>query len=418
MEGPFPVDHLAEENLPDFAGKTVFIRSFGCTLNLADSLRIEAVIRQKGGIITGEADAAEAVVVNTCTVVNRTEHEVLRFLRQHANKELYVLGCMATLQEKVIRSVCHPVFLPSSLLEASTTLGVRLNGVIGVIPIARGCRGRCTYCMARRARGTLHSETCGDICRAVSDLMAQGVREIQLTAQDVSSWGLDRGQTLPHLLERIITLPGNYRLRLGMMNPTTLIPLVNQLLPLLESEKMYAFAHLPLQSGSNLVLRAMGRGYTTQEFLDVIRLLRDHIPDIWVATDVIVGFPKETEEDFQKTVHLIERVRPNKVNITRYSARPGTPAALRPDILERTKKERSRKMSLLAELICKENNQSWIDRVVQMVVVERIKPGSVVGRTSHYRSVVMREDLPLGTEGYARITGAKIHYFTGSCISK
>jgi threonylcarbamoyladenosine tRNA methylthiotransferase CDKAL1 len=415
MKVPFR-DALREgrDPLPNLAGMKVFFRSFGCALNQADNLRARELIKSQGGIMAEEGEA-EAVVVHTCTVVKRTEREVLRFLRQHRNKTLVVLGCMAALQEEEIRSVCRPAFVAPSLVGmVPAPLEVRVNEATGLVPIARGCRGSCTYCMAKRARGNLQSETCEAITSAIRNLASSGILEIQLTAQDVSSWGLDRHSTLPRLISRLLSLPHRFRIRLGMMNPATLIPLADELLPLYRHENMYAFAHIPVQSGSDRMLEVMQRGYDARDFINLVRLLRENVPNMWIATDVIVGFPGETEEDFLDTLQLLERIRPNKVNITRFSSRPGTMAADLPDILERTKKERSRRISQLADRICMENNLPWVGRTVHAVVVERIKPGSVVCRTPQYRSVVLQEEIPLGTAGIARINGARTHYFTGT----
>jgi threonylcarbamoyladenosine tRNA methylthiotransferase CDKAL1 len=403
--------------LPFLPGRNVHVRSFGCALNRADSLRLERLIQAQGGRIVREEEA-EAVVVNTCTVVRRTEREVMRFLRRNADKELYLMGCMAILQEATIRTACQPVILTDSILNSSTySLSARVNEAIGLVPIARGCDRSCTYCIAQRARGRLRSEPLFVICRAVKELAEAGVREIQITAQDVSAWGMDTNNRLPFLLDSILSLPGPFRLRLGMMNPATLIPIADQLLPLYRHHRMYAFAHIPVQSGSDPILQKMGRGYCAQDFLHLVSRLRKSVPGIWIATDVIAGFPGETEEDFAQTLDLIGRIRPNKVNITRFSSRPGTVAATFPDTLERIKKDRSRRLSRLADRICLENNHPWIGREVEGVAVERIKTGTIVCRTPEYRSVVIQRDLPLGSNVRIRITGARVHYLTGTLLS-
>lgn len=414
MEDPSYARFQKERDLlSNLAGKKVFIQSFGCALNHADSLRIEGMLKKLGATITSEG-TAEAVLVNTCTVVKKTEHKVLRFLRDHMDKELHVMGCMASIQPKEIRSVCYPHIIPYSLLRTfQVPLAARINDVIGLIPISHGCSGQCTYCIAKKARGGLQSEPADEICEAISDLVSTGVREIQITAQDVSSWGLDRDLVLPNLLERMLSLPGHFRLRLGMMNPATLIPFVHEMHTFYGHEKIYAFAHIPVQSGSDEILGLMKREYAAQDFIQMIRTLREGNPDIWIATDVIVGFPEETEKHFQETLDLVRQVRPNKVNITRYSPRPGTEASKLSDILERTKKDRSRRLSRLADQICMDNNRAWIGKVVPIVGVECIKPGTIVCRTPQYRSVMIREDLPLGYKGFAYITGARIHYLTG-----
>ncbi len=417
MDDPSRPETYTGCDLSFLPGRNVHVRSFGCALNLADSLRLEKRIQAQGGRIVPEEEA-EAVVVNTCTVVGRTEREVMRFLRRNSDKDLYVMGCMAILQEAEIRTACQPVILTDSVLNSSAhSLSAKLNEAIGLVPIARGCDQSCTYCMAQRARGRLRSEPLSIVRQAVKDLAEAGVREIQITAQDVSAWGMDIHNRLPLVLDSILSLPGQFRLRLGMMNPATLIPIADELLPRYRHSKMYAFAHLPVQSGSDPILQKMGRGYCAEDFLDLVSRLRKSVPGIWIATDVIAGFPGETEDDFAQTLDLICSIQPNKVNITRFSPRPGTVAAIFPDTLERTKKNRSRRLSRLAERICLENNHPWIGREVEGVVVERIKAGSVVCRTPEYRSVVIQRDLPLGSDVRVRITGARVHYLTGTLLS-
>jgi tRNA A37 methylthiotransferase MiaB len=408
VNDPWPGDPIKE-----LAGKKVFIQSFGCSFNFADSLRLQEILVQEGSIITSLAEA-EAVVVNTCSVVKRTEKEVLRFLSQQKGKTLFVLGCMAAVQRERLLSVCTPRIIPSAVFDDhAPPLGVLVNEAIGLVQLGQGCQGQCTYCITKRARGSPRSNTEKEICRAVTRLCAAGAREIQLTAQDSTSWGADLGCTLPALLHRILSLPGHFRLRMGMMNPATLLPLIEELLPLWCHPKMYPFMHIPIQSGSDPILHAMGRRYTSQECLHLVQTLREQIPELWISTDIIVGFPGETEEDFRRSVLLLEKIRPEKVHITRFSPRPGTPAERLPDTLDRTKKERSRKLTSLTEQMYREQNRSWTGRVVPVVTVEYRKAGSVVCRTPQYRSVVVKRTLPLGIEGMVHISGATAYYLIG-----
>jgi threonylcarbamoyladenosine tRNA methylthiotransferase CDKAL1 len=395
-------------------GKNVHIQTFGCTFNRLDSQRLAHGLLAHGCSLVSAEDA-DLIVVNTCTVVGKTERKVLRYLRSHRQKELYVMGCMLPVQEEEILSVCSPQLLPKGILHfIHPSPGTLMGGTIGAIQIAEGCNGSCTYCVARIVRGPLSSHPPDVIKTMLHRLVAQGAREIQLSAMDVAAWGRDRGESLITLLDDCTTEPGDFFLRLGMMNPASLLPILEELIPHLEGERIYQFLHLPLQSGSDTILRAMQRGYTVDQYLTMVQELREHIPDLWLTTDVIAGFPGETEEDHRQTLEALQAIRPNKVNITRFSPRPCTLAQDLPDLLERRKKERSRHLTARATAICRENNAPWIHRIVPAWAAERIRPGSTVCRTREYRSIVVKKDLPQDWKGRVRILEDRIHYFLGS----
>lgn len=290
------------------------------------------------------------------------------------------------------------------------------GGAIGVVQIAEGCLGSCRYCITRQARGRLRSQPEDVISATVRMLVKQGAREVQLTAQDVASWGIDRGQCLRDLLSRLLDLPGSFRLRLGMMNPRTLLPIIDDLIPLLSHPKMYQFVHVPFQSGSDEILTAMDRRYTKEQCLSISKKLRTAYPNLWLSTDIIACFPGENEAAFHNTVDLIKAIRPDKVNSTRFSRRPGTAAWSLPDMLERVKKVRSRLLTEQCTAIGHQRNRLWIGRTLPVVAVEEVKRGSVTCRTQEYRSVVIHEPLLIGGEGTVRVTGERTHFLTGELL--
>ncbi|MDK2915636.1 MAG: threonylcarbamoyladenosine tRNA methylthiotransferase [Euryarchaeota archaeon] len=367
--------------------------------------------------MTERPEEADAVIVNTCTVIDATERKMLRRLALFADRDLYVTGCMPAVQMEKIRSVCTPhVIHPDEIRKRSAGVGTRGAGAIGVVQVASGCVGRCSYCITRFARGRLVSAPAEEILDAVRALVASGAYEIQLTGQDVAAWGLDRGESLPDLLQEIAKLPGKFAVRLGMMHPATVLGILDPLVEAYESDKIFRFLHLPAQSGSDTVLELMERGYTAADVVRIVDVFRERYPDMMISSDFITGFPGETDEEFSQTLDLLRRAAFVKVNITRYSRRPGTPAAALKDLPERIRKDRSRILLAEANRIYDAYNERWIGRETSIVATEKNAPGSTVCRNPCYLNVVVEEDLPFGFSGRAVITKNHRHYVTAELI--
>jgi MiaB-like tRNA modifying enzyme len=294
------------------------------------------------------------------------------------------------------------------------------ESIDSIVPIATGCRGACTYCITRLARGELQSYPLTKILAEVSSTVAAGHYEIRLTAQDTGCYGYDKNSNLPELLDSITKLetPHEFRIRIGMMNPDSMKPILDKLIASYGSSRIFKFLHIPVQSGDNELLKAMGRKYTVEEFLIIIEKFRSAYPELTISTDFIVGYPGETEEQFEHSLSLMERLRANIVNITRFSARPGTPAAkLKNTLPGSTVKSRSRKMTELRFKISKELNKSAIGRKYSILVTERVKAGSVLGRTNNYQPVVVKQKLTLGSWVETKIVDATDSYLIGKVAS-
>lgn len=398
----------------DLRGKKVAILTFGCTFNHGDTRILERMLTGIGCSLVSSPGNADAVVVNTCTVVGATERKMLRVLRGLRERPLYVTGCMAVVQRKKILSVCSPVFLPPvSGSGPCRERGTGLPHDTGIVQLGSGCPGCCTYCITRLARGPLKSNPGQVILEEVRSAVCSGAAEIRMTAQDCSAWGQDTGESLPALLTRIGEIPGTFRVRLGMMNPATVLPILDPLAESFGNRNIFRFAHIPVQSGSDRILRKMGRRYTADDVIGIVGSFRKHHPDITIATDVIVGFPGEDEDDVRATIDLLERILPAKINITRYSPRPGTPAAAFSAPVDRVKKDRSRQIQRHAAEIYRRVNRPLIGSHHQVLVTERIKPGTVLARTATYTGIVLRHDLRVGTEHTARITEDRVYFFMG-----
>jgi threonylcarbamoyladenosine tRNA methylthiotransferase CDKAL1 len=414
MDGQRVGDDRHSGRLCDLEGVDVHILTYGCTFNAGDSEKLENILLSQGCRIVQSAENAEVIVVNTCTVTGRTERKMLRILSRYRDRTLYVTGCMPLVQKDQILMVCDPVFIhPAGIPEAYRHCGHFSGHDVGIVQIGRGCLGSCGYCITRAARGTLVSFPIEEIMQELRKCTGAGAAEIRLTAQDCSAWGRDRGENLAGLLEEIGSIGGNFGIRVGMMNPDTLAPILDPLVRAFRHRNIFRFVHIPVQSGSARILRKMGRHYTADDVIDITTAFRKKFPDITLATDVITGYPGEEDKDFEETVALLREIRPAKVNHTRYSPRPGTRAAGEKDMPDYLKKVRSRRIQREAEELCQALNRPMIGSIRNVMVTERIRPGSVLSRTDTYTGVLLPEDLPIGTRVSARISGDRTYYLTG-----
>jgi tRNA A37 methylthiotransferase MiaB len=398
-------------------GRSVYIETYGCRYNFGDTAKLVEILRHHGGTVVENPDEAEAIIVNTCTVVGPTERRMLRRLAGFRDHDLYVTGCMPKVQREAILAVCSPaIILPETIHDLYRSVGTVAGGGVGIVQLAQGCAGRCTYCITRFARGSLKSFPEDEILGQVRAFVQAGTYEIQLTAQDVSAWGMDIGHSLAELLVALDKIPGDHRIRVGMMNPATVREQTSDLVDAFSGDHIFRFIHLPVQSGSDAVLTRMGRGYTVAEFEEIVRMFRERYPGITVATDMIVGFCGETDADFSASLDLIRRVKPAKVNVTRYSRRPFTPLAREKDYPDHVKKDRSRTLNSVAEEVYASLNAIQIGKTVPFMVTETLRKGSVMTRSPDYTGIIIREDLPVGFPGEAVLRQDRKYFFIGERV--
>lgn len=415
----------------------VYIEAYGCTQNFGEARLMQESLARQGHAIAPSEAQADAHVLVTCTVVGTTERRMIRRMRDLAahGKPLVVAGCMAAAQRDRVRAAAPLAkLLPPrkwpqivDLLGAGTACGDRAAEVESrapgwhdaIVPIAQGCAGRCAYCITRVARGRVASYALADLVARVRGHVERGLREIKLTGQDTAAFGLDGGPRLPDLLREIDGIPGDFRVRVGMMDPLTAHPILEDLVDAYASEKVYKFLHLPVQSGDDGVLRAMRREHTVAEFEEIVAAFRAAYPDVALSTDVIVGFPGETEAQFDATMDLVRRTRPDIVNVTRFSARPGTPAAaMDGQVVGWRVKERSRRITALRFRIAKEVHSRFVGREVDVLATEPGKPGTVLARTREYRQVVLPDTVAPGEFARARIREARATDLLGDLLPR
>ena len=393
----------------------VYVEAYGCTQNYGEARLMQEALVGSGHTLTASEGDADAHVLVTCTVIETTERKMVRRMEELASyeKPLVVAGCMAAAQRDRVRAIVpRAKLLPPrkwpqivELLDAGTACGDRAAETESegfgwhdaIVPIAQGCAGRCTYCITRVARGRVASLPTDAIVAQVRRHVDRGLREIKLTGQDTAAYGVDIGTTLAELLQAVEEIPSEFRTRVGMADPLTVYPIVDELVRAYASEKVFKFLHLPVQSGSDRILEAMRREYSVAQFEEIVHRFRHAYPELTLSTDVIVGFPGETEDEFEATMDLVRRVRPDIVNVTRFSARSGTPAAnMENQIVGWRVKERSRRLTRLRFEIAQELHDRLVGREYTVLVTEPGKAGTVLARTPEYRQVVLPEAASLG----------------------
>jgi len=405
--------------------------SYGCALNRGQARELEELAEERGHSTDASERDADAVLVATCTVIQSTENRMLARLRvlRERGKRVVVAGCMAVSGADRVRKACpEAVLLPPGdygrfpeLLAALGDIGPgpraprAFSASVEEIPVADGCRGKCTFCITRLARGRLTSRPLDDIVSRVRAVVTRGCVEVRLAAQDIGLYGRDIGTGLPHLLERVCGLEGNFRVRVGMMNPESLLPGMDRLMRSFEHPKMFKFLHVPVQSGSDALLEKMGRGHTPGDYLEVVERYRGAFPCGLLATDAIVGFPGETEEAFGQTLDLMGHARPDIINIKAFSPRPGTPAfGLKDRPGRAVVQKRIARLQRLRRRISLDNNLRLVGRLENVLVTEKARRGGVLARTENYHPVLLEKDLAPGSIVQLRVIGARMGFLLGN----
>jgi len=432
-----------------------FIETWGCQMNELDSQRMAGQLMQQGILPTREPAEADIILLNSCSVREKAEQKVYsrlgeyRLLKKNRGELLIGLcGCVAQQEgERALDRVPDLDFVlgPARVGELQDVVARRRAGerVVatgfpeerqydidavsrhgeykGMVTIIEGCNKNCTFCIVPQTRGPERSRPLADVLREVRHLVDYGFQEIELLGQTVNHWREPEGSAdFADLLDQVARIPGVQRLRFVTSYPRDFTPrMVEQVGA---HANICPYLHLPVQSGSDSVLRRMGRGYTVDGYLDLVDQLRRARPDLALSTDLIVGFPGETADDFERTLELVREVRFSVIYAFKYSPRPGTAAprldgAVDPEVAS----ERLQRLFDLQEGIQREINESLVGKDLDVIVTGWGKrPGTQTGRSTCHRIIHFEagsEPIALGSVTRVRVEKALSYHLTGQRLA-
>ncbi|MCL1956094.1 MAG: tRNA (N(6)-L-threonylcarbamoyladenosine(37)-C(2))-methylthiotransferase [Fibromonadales bacterium] len=412
------------------------IISQGCSANLSESEQIAGLLSKNG------YDEENAIVLNLCTV--KGDSSALKAVRNakenYPDLPMLVTGCttpelIASLKKidpKISIASTHALERIPAIIkkmidgetvldlqkEHSPKLGIpkiRKNPIVGIVSIAEGCMDACSFCSTRMVKGRLKSYAPEQIVKETKTLVEGGCKEIWLTAQDAACYGFDIGTDLAELVMQILKkTKGDYRIRMGMGNPRHTLSYAEKLVEVYRDERVFKFLHLPVQSGSDGILRAMKRKHTVDDYKKLVDFFYTEYSDFAISTDIIVGFPEESEEDFQKSLDLIKWSKPTGCNRTRFVPRKGTLAAKEPNQIPSLEKyRRSAELTKVFTEVALQNNLKYVGTEHSILIDELGKRNSLIGRAGNYKPVAVRGDYKIGDRINVRIKDAEAFALIG-----
>lgn len=415
-----------------------YIEVYGCSSNLSDYEKIVGLLKENGFDITSNSKKADINLIVTCSVKTPTEQRMIYRIKEltKLKKPLIVAGCLPKIDRVVIEKINPEASLiaPDSIgaivsvanaamkgrkivaLEDSgkSKTGLpkcRKNPIIGITQIGRGCISNCSFC-GEPYRGKMLSYPPEAILRDINQSLKDGCKEIWITSLDNSCYGIDMNTDLPKLLDEICKIDGKFFVRVGMMNPLHLKKILDNLIHVYKNEKIFKFIHIPVQSFSDNVLKDMRRGYSVNEFLDYVKKLRDGIPDITISTDIITGYPTESEDDHRLNINLLEKVGFDVVNLSKFGVRPSSSAEGIKELPKSTVNRRSKELSDVIRRMSDKINKKWIGREGS-VIIDEINDGFVTGRNYAYKPIIIKEKLKLGNMINVEIIDARSNFLIG-----
>ncbi|MFH1638008.1 MAG: tRNA (N(6)-L-threonylcarbamoyladenosine(37)-C(2))-methylthiotransferase [Candidatus Woesearchaeota archaeon] len=389
------------------------IVTFGCSSNVAEGEMMAGLLAKAGHKIVNSNE--DLLIVNICSVKAPSFNKGLKEIRK-AKTKVIAAGCIPSsaldriFEIKPDASVVNTHNL-SKIAEVAERAGeiivlmgkdaqvktciprLRKNNLIAIIPICSGCLGSCAYCSVRLIKGDLLSFPQEQIVEEAEQAIKEGCKELWITAQDTGAYGKDISTDITELLSQLLTIKGDFKIRLGMANPQYIKPLLPKLIPLLKSKKMFRFLHIPVQSGNNRILKLMKRKYNIKGYKEIIKELKK-VPGITIATDIIVGFPTETKKEYEDSLKLIKETKPDVLNISRYYPQPGTEGKAMKPVDTKEVKRRSAEISKEFSEIALQNNRKWVGWKGEIIIDEKAK--TWMGRNQSYKPVAVSEEFRLG----------------------
>jgi threonylcarbamoyladenosine tRNA methylthiotransferase CDKAL1 len=379
------------------------IETYGCSANYADSEFMIDSLSKEFEVVEKNPDL---LIVNTCGVKGPTEEKIVNRLREATKGDVLVAGCLPRINfDRLYMNFPNFSFIGPHQIARINEIARRISSgehvieigfegheapfksfsfspVVGIVPISEGCLGNCSYCAAKLARGDLISYPTKSIKRQVEHFVRSGKKEVWITSQDTGAYGKDTGTNLVELISDITKIPMDFLVRVGMMNPNHFN---NSFVEIFKNPKVFKFAHIPIQSGSDKVLEEMNRFYTVGDFKRIVRELRKQVSGISISTDIICGYPTETNDDWEKTIDLVKWLDPDVLNISKFYPRPNTKAKGLRKLDTKTVSARSRELSGIFEKILLKKNKEWLGWEGDVLIDEDGK-----GRNIFYKPVIAK----------------------------
>ncbi|MEM3837644.1 MAG: tRNA (N(6)-L-threonylcarbamoyladenosine(37)-C(2))-methylthiotransferase [Fervidicoccaceae archaeon] len=417
-------------------GMRILLRTLGCALNRGDSLVIRDSLERAGHSFVDDPHQADVIIVNTCAVRSDSEQKSLKLISrltsENPKAKLIVTGCLAEVSPySILRlfpeaslispyrvgEVVHVLDNGQRLLlgyssEKRELMPISVMGAIAILPINDGCLGNCSFCVTKKARRILSSKPPSLVLHSIRDAVKKGAREIQLASQDAGAYGVDLAgkKLLPELIEAVDReVPGKYMIRIAMMNPDTIRDIIWEVVDMYRSEHVFKFAHIPLQSADDSVLKLMNRRYTLQDFMGLVGILKREIPGITIATDILIGHPGEDDAAFKKTLEIVKSGLLDRVHIAQYTQRPFTYSSRMQQVSDGEKKSRSKLLAEVHSKVALEKMKSYIGREIEGFIVERsTTKQTLTVRSKNYTSIVVPDtgEYALGDEVVVRVEEA------------
>lgn len=429
--------------------KTVYIETYGCSANQNNSEIIAGILSSSGFIITNNLELADLVIINSCVVKGKTESKTKRRIQDLKSKKIIISGCMPETDFKKLKKIKKDlVFLGTHHYKdisriirdmqenqlddkkqaqyLTSTCEIKLNlpkvpqnKLVSIHQISEGCLGDCSYCKTKLAKGKLFSYPRKEIIKSIESDLVNGAKEIWLTSQDNAAYGLDRGKNeLPSLLKEIFELKHRFKLRLGMMDPNNVLPILSELIETYKDKKMYKFIHIPIQSASNKVLTDMNRFYKIEEAEKIINEFRKNFPEMVIATDIITGYPTETEADHNKNLEFLQKYKPDVFNLSKFSSHKQTKAGSLKQLPGNIIKKRATELMKVHKETTRENKQKYLNKQIQVFINEKISDNLYRARDDNYNIIVLKASKEyLGKEVEVKIKQVSIHSMIGELIA-
>jgi len=423
----------------------IYFETYGCTANYNSTEIMKGLVKQAGLNITSNINLADLIVINSCIVKEPTEEKIRRQIQDllKKNKKIILAGCMSKINRDklqknnlylldthnikkindLIKDIIEKTYDEDIYLKNRNEIKTSLPKIskekfIGITQISEGCLGKCTYCLTKIAKGKLFSYPEEKIIESIKQDLESNCKEIWITSQDNASYENETDEyNLPRLLKKILSIKKSFYLRIGMMNPDNVLKILPELIEIYKNEKMFKFLHIPVQSGSNRILQLMKRNYTKENFIKIINAFKKEFPNMHISTDVIIGFPGETEKDFKETYNLIKWLEPETINFSKFWPRPHTLAEKMKPVNKEIVKKRIIQIAKLHKEICNKKQKEFLNTEHQVLVDQKGFENTYLARDKNYKlfAVQSREKI-LGKIVNIKVNKITPHYLISKVI--